>query len=326
MHPRLRPLDSSDASERSPVGSKAVLFGEAMIELSNITDRTADLGVAGDSFNTTIYMSRLGASVAYMTALGDDAFSDRVRARAEFENINTDLVATLPGQVVGAYAISLDERGERSFTYWRSASAARSFFRATNIGKILDVAKQADLLFLTGISLSIFDEKDRTRILGLLAGMRAAGACTAFDGNYRPACWQSIEIAREVIQKAVSLAQISLPTYEDEAELFGDTSPEMTVERHLDLGAREVVVKCGEHGALVSDHGWVRPERTVTPVDTTGAGDSFNGAYLAARMHGDSPADAAARGNQLAASVLGVKGAILPEAYDLQMQKSEAPE
>ena len=315
MRPKQRHMKFQKTSESDESERRAVLFGEAMLELSNVSPQYADLGVAGDSFNTAIYMSRLGHRVAYMTGLGDDPFSGFVQSAAENEGIDTDLSAILPGKVVGAYAISLDERGERSFTYWRSSSAARSFFESEDASRILKAAAQAKLLYLTGITLSLYDKQNRSRILGLMDRMRQAGSWVAFDGNYRPACWRSIEIARNALTEAVRLSDISLPTFEDEAELFGDISPEATAERHLSLGASEVVVKCGERGAFVSNYGWVAPDRIVTPVDTTGAGDSFNGAYLAARLDGRPPELAAQQGNLLAAAVLGIKGAILPRQH-----------
>ncbi|MGC6498968.1 MAG: sugar kinase [Henriciella sp.] len=314
QHIQREPTRTPPKGAASP---RAVMFGEAMLELSNVSDDQAILGVAGDTFNTATYMSRLGHRVAYMTGLGIDPFSARVRHAADEEDIETHLIATVPGKVVGAYAISLDRAGERSFTYWRSASAARSFFDCEEASSIFQTAANADLLYLTGISLSLYSAENRSLITNLMRQMRENDRWIAFDSNYRPAGWDSVESARSAIQEAVSLSQISLPTFEDEAALFGDRYPEATAERHIKLGAREVVVKCGERGAFVADFGWVAPERIVEPVDTTGAGDSFNGGYLASRLDGLPPHRAAHIGNQLAAAVLGTKGAILPKQHTL---------
>jgi 2-dehydro-3-deoxygluconokinase len=110
------------------------------------------------------------------------------------------------------------------------------------------------------------------------------------------------------------VVDVALPTFEDEAALFGDADPEATARRWRDFGALEVAVKRGADGALIDAadfRGWVRPLREVRPVDTTGAGDSFNGAYIGARVV-DGAAAAAAAAHRLAAAVISRRGAIIP--------------
>jgi 2-dehydro-3-deoxygluconokinase len=108
---------------------------------------------------------------------------------------------------------------------------------------------------------------------------------------------------------------VALPTYDDEAVLWGDPSPEATVERLQAFGIDEIVVKNGQHSALVSAGGrqeFVAPAEVVEPIDTTAAGDTFNAAYIAARLSGENPANAAAAGHKLAAEKVRHRGAIMP--------------
>jgi len=292
----------------------AVVFGEAMIELSDIETSTCRIGVAGDTYNSAVYLARLGAPVAYATALGEDAFSARIEAAIRREGVEASLIARAPGRAPGLYAVSVDTKGERSFTYWRSASAAREFFDTADCNRILAAAENTPLFLLSGISLSIFDEAGRRRLIDLAARVRARGGVVAFDSNYRPAGWPSVVAARRAVDALAPHVSLALPTYEDEYGLFGDEAPEHTARRWLDAGADEVAVKHGPDGVFIPGSGWIAPPERIAPRDTTGAGDSFNAAYLAARLEGASPADAALAGHRLAAEVLMTPGAIIPRA------------
>src|SRR5262249_28654326 len=144
---------------------------------------------------------------------------------------------------------------------------------------------------------------------------RAGGARVAFDPNQRPALWTSGRVMGSTINAAATLAEIVLPTFPDEAALYGDASPEAVAERYMSWGAEEVVVKNGAEPAYVAageSRGFVAPKPGARSVDPTGAGDSFNGAYLSARAQGASPLEAAAAAHALAAIVIGHRGALVP--------------
>ncbi|TIU81750.1 MAG: sugar kinase, partial [Mesorhizobium sp.] len=129
-----------------------------------------------------------------------------------------------------------------------------------------------------------------------------------------PRLWPSREAAQAAILEALAVADIALPTFPDEQMLFGDPTPQATAER-LGKLTGEVVVKNGEQPALIALNGasqTVDAVHVATPVDTTGAGDSFNGGYLAARLAGHAPADAARRAHKVAAAVVQVRGALAP--------------
>ncbi len=287
------------------------IFGEAMIELSGVDGDAARLGIAGDTFNTGVYMARAGVQVHYVTALGDDPFSARISAALRAENISTNMALTIENATPGLYAISLDEHGERSFTYWRSNSAVRYFFNVPGVDEVIAQMQRAQTLYLSGITLSIFDDHDRAKIVDIARNICKAGGQVVFDTNYRARGWNSAGKAQAAVNAIMPYVSTALLTWEDEQELFGDENAEDCATRWHAAGVNEVIIKAGAHGAYCQSTGWVPPPQIIKPIDTTGAGDSFNGAYLAARFSGAGIETAILRGHELAGKVLMTKGAIL---------------
>ncbi len=309
---------------------RVVAIGECMVELRSTAPGRFQQTFGGDTLNTVVYMARLGPpealSLAYVTALGDDPFSDEMVARWREERIETDLVARLPGRLPGLYVIAADERGERRFYYWRSAAAARDMLRAPMADRLPERLRAADLVYLSGNSMAILDRESRARLLDFLKIARDGGARIAFDSNYRPVNWASRDDARHWMGEIVKSCDIALPSFDDEAALFGDPTPEATCARLLALGVREAVVKNGALPCRIASNGRqedVPAETVAHPVDTTAAGDSFNAAYLEARLAGASQPEAARRGHRLAAAVILHKGAIIPPGA---MPRASPPE
>lgn len=291
---------------------QAVAFGECMIELARDGQGTR-IGFAGDTANTATYLARLGVRTAYMTAVGADAWSADMKANWAGEGIALSMVLTHPTRAPGLYAISVNATGERSFTYWRDQSAARAFFQCPGVDEALRRAASTGLFYLTGISLAILSPSERRRIVALACEARAAGKQVVFDPNYRPRLWPSVEGFKASVLELAPALTMALPSFDDEANGWGDASPEATLARWQGLGVGEVVVKHGALGALTVD-GWA-PARTVHDVlDTTGAGDSFNAGYLARRLAGDGPLAAAGFAARLAAEVVRHPGAIIPKS------------
>lgn len=294
---------------------RAVLLGEGMIELSRAGDGWR-LGYGGDTLNTAIHLARSGDDVAYATALGCDPFSEDLRAAWAAEGIDTSLILADPDRQPGLYAIRTDERGERSFHYWREHSAARALFALPGIDSVLAAAERADLLCYSLITLAILPADARTRLFGLCRAVRARGGRVAFDGNYRARLWPSAAGAREARDAAIACADIGLPTLEDEVALGGPSGPDAVAAHWAGLGAGETIVKLGARGCRLPDGRIVPPPALLEPVDTSGAGDAFNAGYLHARMAGE-PIDAAAlAGHRLAGWVVTRPGAIPARSAD----------
>ncbi len=298
--------------------SKVVCVGEVMVELARGSDGRFGLAFGGDTFNTAVYLARADIATSYATALGDDVFSSQILELAAMEGVGRDTILQVKGRVPGLYLITTDDRGERSFHYWRDTAPARVLFELDGWQSVAEQLVGAHAVYFSGITLSLYSNAGLGRFLAALEMAGENGAWRVFDGNFRPRGWGGDTArARTVFAEALKRASIALPTFEDEAALWGDASPMATIERITTYGVREVVVKNGPAGALIYAEGKVIEvpiEREVLPVDTTGAGDSFNAAYLAARLKGEGPEDAALAGHRLAGSVIMHRGAIIPRA------------
>jgi 2-dehydro-3-deoxygluconokinase len=293
------------------------VIGECMIELRRRGDGAFDLSYSGDTANFAIYLARLGTPSAYVTAVGDDRYSDGMAAMLGEEGVETGLVLRVPGRVPGLYTIEVDETGERSFTYWRGEAPVRELLDLPQAADLGDRLAAMDWVYLTGITLAILGEGGRARMHRLLDEVRGRGVRVAFDGNYRASLWPSEQAARDALAAVLPRVDLALPTFDDERALFGDADPEAAAERLRDAGVPEVAVKLGRDGALVAGaDGTVRVplEASVQPVDTTAAGDSFNAGYLAGRLAGLAPEAAVRRGQRLAGVVVQHPGAIIPRA------------
>ncbi len=292
-----------------------VSVGECMIEMSGGEEGTYRLGYAGDTLNTAWYArARLPAdwTVDYVTALGDDMYSGQMRAFFEANGIGTSRIQTIANRRPGLYLIH-QAHGDRHFTYWRGQSAAKHL--ADDAGALNAALAGADIAYFSGISLAILDARSRGRLMKALHLAREGGARIVFDPNERPALWTSARVMGSTIAAGSIIADVVLPTFPDEQALFGDASPQAVAERYMSWGAEEVVVKNGAEPAFVASReaqGWVAPKSGAKSVDPTGAGDSFNGAYLAARARGMTPLEAAEAAHATAAIVIGHKGALVP--------------
>lgn len=292
-----------------------VAAGECMIEFAPDGKGAWQMGFAGDTFNTLWTLRALlpaNAQADYVTAFGDDDFSQRQMAFFGDHEIGTADSLQLAGGRPGLYAISL-KGAERSFTYWRSDSAARHL--ADDPRRLGRSLAARDLIYFSGITLAILPADSRPVFRAAIVAARASGARIAFDPNYRPRLWESPETATAEIGSAAANADFVLPTFDDESALFGDATPQETAGRLFWAGVEECVVKNGAEPALVCKSGQfdaVPALSGVRAVDTSGAGDAFNGGYLAARLLGRDPTAAARLAHQVAASAVSVRGALTP--------------
>lgn len=280
-------------------------LGEAMIELS-MAGATAAVGVAGDSLNTAIYLKRSAPSlqVDFVSALGDDPFSDRIAEFIADQGIGTASLTRRASGTAGLYSITTDDVGERSFTYWRSTSAARTLFADGDF----DLLKGYDAIYLSGISVAILPQPVR---LGLLDWLHGHAVQVVFDSNFRPSLWESEAVAREVIGAFWQRADVVLPSIDDEMRLFEETQTQV-IERFQRLGKTGAMKRGAEGPLSLPDIAEGKYPPAPQVIDSTAAGDSFNGGYLGALLTGALQEDALAQGHMLARRVVGHRGAILP--------------
>lgn len=296
-------------------GNGIVSIGECMLELSGRGGEDWRMGFAGDTLNTLWALRALAGperATNYISAFGDDPFSRDQIAFLQANGIGIGESPVIPGARPGLYAITLTG-AERSFTYWRNDSAAKQL--ASDPQRLAKSLESQALAYFSGITLAILDPAPRRVLLEAVGKARQAGSLIAFDANYRPRLWKSADEARAAIGEALSVTDIALPTFPDEQSLYGDASPEATADRLAAAGVGEIVVKNGEWPATVRRDGENQAVEAVhvpSPIDTTGAGDSFNGSYLAARLAGLPPLEATRKAHAVAAAVVQVRGALAP--------------
>jgi 2-dehydro-3-deoxygluconokinase len=292
--------------------TRAIAIGECMVELRAEPGGGLRRGFAGDAYNTAVYLKRSAPEieVAFLTAIGEESLSAAMTAAWRAEGIGDALAFRVPGTRPALYLIETDAKGERRFHYWRGESPARQWFRClARTGT--EILVGADLVYVSGISLAILPEDDREAALRLLARL---GNRIAFDPNVRPALWPSLAAARESFEAMARIAAILLPSRQDLQLLYGGEDAAAQMERMAGIAAEEIALTCEEAGCILRAGGVTTALPAVAAravVDTSGAGDSFNGAYLAARLRSRPPLEAAQAGLRLAAQVVAEPGAII---------------
>ena len=298
----------------APGRTGVACLGECMMELVERPDGLLSRGFGGDTLNTAVYLARLGVPTRYVSALGDDGFSQAMIDAWAVEGIDTGAVVRVPGQVPGLYLIQTNAAGERRFTYWRDSAPVRQLFDGDNAGPAEAALATAGAVYLSGITLSLFAPPARDRLLEALARMRAEGVRVVFDTNFRPRGWPDRAVAQDVFARTVRTSDVVLAGVEDFALLDGTATADTLVADLVAAGVEEAVVKLPEPGCVVLAGGHpthVPVPATLQPLDTTAAGDSFSAAYLAARIAGHPPAQAARAGHHLAGMVIQHPGAII---------------
>lgn len=290
-------------------------IGECMGEFSQAGERLYRFGYAGDTLNTAWYLRALTDAsrfnVDYLTAVGTDRLSGELVEFLLGNGIGTARIRRISDRTIGLYIISL-KAGERSFTYWRDASAARLL--AQDLPHLQSCIAAADCIYFSGVTLAILSARDRGNLLEELRLHRKAGKTIAFDSNIRWQLWRTEEEMRSVLTAAYGVSTVALPSFDDESKAFGNATPEAVAARIADCGVAEVIVKSGGGRCLVLSNDTlvsVPPEPVSEIVDTTGAGDSFNGGYLAARLTGQTPESSTRLAHRVAARVIAHPGALV---------------
>lgn len=297
---------------------RMIAIGEVMAELRRAEDGSFGVGYAGDTYNTAVYCVRglgVAQSVGFFSRVGADPLSAELIRVAAAEDLDVTHLARDKTRNIGVYAVATDETGERSFSYWRDQSAARQLF---SHDEAVHHLPQAEIYYLSGISLAIMEPSARRRLMDYLKQIVASGSAdVAFDSNYRPKLWENAATAREVMGEMWDIATIALPSIDDEMALFEDATEDAVIARFARKAWKACAIKRGVRGpvslTLASDQMPIfAPAQKV--VDTTAAGDSFNGGYLSALLSGQDEAACLLKGHETASYVVGVYGAIAPRA------------
>jgi len=286
-------------------------IGEPMVEFNE--NRTGPEtvyrpGHGGDTSNAIIAAARQGARTAYFTHLGDDAFGQQFLDLWDKEGVARDHVVLRPDARTGIYFVTHGKDGH-AFSYYRAGSAA-SLVTPKDLPEGL--IESARVLHVSGISQAISNSAC-DMVFDAIGQAKRAGCLVSYDTNLRLRLWP-IERARAVIHAAVAMSDIALPGLDDAEHLTGLTGPEAICDFYLGLGVKIVALTLGKNGTMVAVKGDRRliPARVVQAIDATGAGDTFDGAFLAEYLRVGDPFRAAAYANAAAALSTQGYGAVAP--------------
>jgi 2-dehydro-3-deoxygluconokinase len=305
------PAVASDENGSTLARFDILALGEAMLEFNATRSedgKTWLQGFGGDTSNTAIAAARLGARAGYVTRVGNDPFGRQLLALWSDERVSTEGVAVDDDAPTGVYFVSHDASGH-AFSYLRAGSAASRMSPSSLPVATLTATR---VLHLSGISQAI----STTACDACFAAIdvaRQAGVKIAYDTNLRLKLWP-IARAKAIILETLRVTDWALPGLDDARHLFDTDSAERIVDACHALGAATVVLKLGADGCLVSD-GRRRERlgaRRVNAVDATGAGDCFDGAFIARSTAGDDPFAAARFANAAAALATTGYGAVAP--------------
>lgn len=266
-----------------------IALGEPMIEFNTPDESPLSeagqfiVGWGGDTSNFAVAAARAGGKVGYLTRVGEDAFGESFLQMWAREGIDTRFVVQNPEAHTALYFISRTGE-EHTFTYYRQDSAAS---RMTPALLPRDYLAGARLLHVSGISQGISQSACDT-VFAAIAMVKAAGRLISFDPNYRSILWP-LARARAVIQETCRQADLVFPSLEEAQLLTGLETPREIVESYLALGPKVVVLKLGANGAMLAtaEEGLQTfPPYRIVPIDTAGAGDTFDGAFVAAYLAG----------------------------------------
>jgi len=285
-----------------------ICLGEPMLEFNQQEDGRYLPGHGGDTSNCAIAAARQGASTGYLCHIGADPFGDSFLELWAAEGVDTSHVKRDPDAHTGIYFVTHTEAGHQ-FSYFRAGSAA-SRMQPSDLPA--DYIAGAKILHVSGISQAI-SETAAESVSAAIEIARSNNVLVSYDTNLRLKLWP-LERAREVIHAAVSRSQIALPGLDDAEQLSGQSDPDAIADFYLALGVNIVALTLGADGTLVATPDERRriAGRRVEAVDATGAGDTFDGAFLAELAAGRDPFRAAAYANAAAALSTQGYGAVAP--------------
>lgn len=295
-----------------------VSIGECMVEFHREQENSPKVFIrsyGGDTLNVIIAAARLGSSVAYLTKVGDDLFSKYLLNEWKGENVDISQILQLKNSFTGIYFIQLEKNGERSFQYYRKGSAASkmapndfdpSFFC------------QATVLYSSGITqaLSVTNRRTVSKIFMEFKKRESMDKFVVYDPNYRPNLWSNdVTKAREAQEEILPFTDIVMPSFPSDAPLANAQSPENIIYYYKKQGIDRTIVKLGREGCLFTEDGGktlhrMPALRIPTVIDTTGAGDAFNGGVLAGLIRNYSIHDAIELGIIVSGLKVQRKGAI----------------
>ena len=294
-------------------------IGECMIELSSTNNEKYTLGYAGDTANTAIYLSRLGARSSYITSVGNDKFSKNMINFLSKEKVETNNIYINKKKSVGLYLIDNKKNGERNFFYWRKNSAAKTYFENINFKSLLNKICNFDAIYFSGITLSIYNSKNIVNFHKLLKLAKQNNVSIYFDFNVRLNNWNSSKLAKQLILKFCKISDTIFFTNEDLKNLMIRNYQKFILKYCKN---KTVIFRYGNgFTSIYTKDKFInyklKFEKKV--IDTTGCGDAFNACFLYNFYKNNEIKDCIHNAHKLGRHVAMTKGAIMnKEKFNLK--------
>ena len=252
-------------------------------DISSLENNSSNIKInfGGDTYNSAVYFSRLTndkTNTFYSTALGKDNFSKKMISRFKNENIKCDYIRTDGDNPPGLYSIEINEKGERSFSYWRDQSPSKYIFLGSKGKKLVKDINNADVFYYTGISAGILDEKQRKDLIKIGSTATICG----FDFNYRSQLHYNKKVSQLLFNEINNRVDIHFVSFDDARELFKIKNP---LEIFEIINEKKNLILIRYKNSIIFKNKQQEIKTVTVPhgevVDTTAAGDAFNGSFLA---------------------------------------------
>lgn len=288
-----------------------VSIGEPLIEFNRPKEgdgRTWLQGFGGDSQNVAIAAARQGSTAGYITSVGQDWMGDAFLDLWKAEAIDTSCVSRHPTAPTGVSFVTHSAAGHK-FDYLRKNSAA-SLMQPADMPKAYIAGAKYFHVSAIGQAISA---NAREAIGVAMDAAKAAGVPISYDTNLRLRLWE-LDLARQVIHATCARCDVLLPSLDDSQQLTGLQDADAIADFYLKIGAPIVALKMASDGCLISTptQRLRLPAHCVTALDATGAGDTFDGAFLSRLLAGDDLETAGRYANVAAALSTTGYGAVTP--------------
>ena len=288
-------------------------IGEAMIEISNIKNSLYNQSFAGDTLNFCNYLDKTKLNAFFLSAIGKSEINQSLLDFVKSKNISTKYIKQINQFEIGLYLIKNKDNGEKQFFYWRDESAAKHYFNNIDFLNLYKELKNFDYIYFSGITLSIIHISKLNNFIKLLKLLKSKKIKIVFDFNIRPSRWnkKNLNIFLDSVLKFVDICFLSGEDMNYWKNKNDIKSYEQIVRKYK---LKHSIFRKNAKFTYVflNKTRYVFKNKLLkTVVDTSGAGDGFNAAYLSNFIVNNDPVLALKAGSSLGSKIVMKKGAIV---------------
>ena len=288
-------------------------IGEAMIEISNIKNSLYNQSFAGDTLNFCNYLDKKKLNAFFLSAIGKSEINQSLLDFVKSKNISTKYIKKINQFEVGLYLIKNKDNGEKQFFYWRDESAAKHYFNNIDFVNLYKELKNFDYIYFSGITLSIIHISKLNNFIKLLKLLKSKKIKIVFDFNIRPSRWnkKNLNIFLDSVLKFVDICFLSGEDMNYWKNKNNIKSYEQIVRKYK---LKHSIFRKNAKFTYVflNKTRYVFKNKLLKRVvDTSGAGDGFNAAYLSNFIVNNDPVLALKAGSSLGSKIVMKKGAIV---------------